>query len=118
MKRPTERQLEILRFIDSKGRCPPTLREIGEHFGIRSTNGVSSQLQSLDRKGLIALPGPENGCGRNPRHLPLTPLGIAWCKGFDEKNVSALTRPAVRCWCGAVYFGDSCPMCVNEKRAQ
>jgi hypothetical protein len=53
---PTERQLEILAFMrayqESRG-APPALREIGEHFGIASTNGVSDHLRALHRKGLI-----------------------------------------------------------------
>jgi repressor LexA len=50
----TERQREILEFITSsitdRG-YPPTLREIGEHFGIRSTNGVNDHLKALEKKG-------------------------------------------------------------------
>jgi len=30
---------------------PPTLREIGEHFQIRSTNGVNDHLKALEKKG-------------------------------------------------------------------
>lgn len=32
---------------------PPTLREIGKAFGIRSTNGVNDHLRALERKGWI-----------------------------------------------------------------
>jgi len=50
----TERQREILDFISAsiadRG-YPPTLREIGEHFGIRSTNGVNDHLKALEKKG-------------------------------------------------------------------
>lgn len=56
MKRPTARQIEVLAFIDehtSASGYPPTLREIGARFGIRSTNGVNDHLLSLQRKGLI-----------------------------------------------------------------
>src|SRR5678810_766041 len=40
----TDRQQEILDFISASIRergYPPTLREIGLHFGIKSTNGVN-----------------------------------------------------------------------------
>jgi repressor LexA len=50
----TERQREILDFIAasiSDRGYPPTLREIGEHFGIRSTNGVNDHLKALEKKG-------------------------------------------------------------------
>lgn len=52
----TSRQREALDFImkhqDEHG-YPPTLREIGEHMGIRSTNGVNDHLKALERKGYI-----------------------------------------------------------------
>jgi repressor LexA len=55
-ERLTERQREILQFIsasiDERG-YPPTLREIGEHFGIRSTNGVNDHLKALEKKGYL-----------------------------------------------------------------
>ncbi len=53
---PTERQLKVLDFIRSHAAAngyPPTLREIGKHMGIRSTNGVNDHLRALERKGLI-----------------------------------------------------------------
>jgi repressor LexA len=50
----TDRQQAILSFIsqsiEERG-YPPTLREIGEHFGIRSTNGVNDHLRALEKKG-------------------------------------------------------------------
>ena len=50
----TERQQEILDFISAsitERGYPPTLREIGLHFGIRSTNGVNDHLRALEKKG-------------------------------------------------------------------
>jgi repressor LexA len=53
----TDRQKEVLEFIqrsiDGRG-YPPTLREIGEHMGIRSTNGVNDHLKALEKKGYLA----------------------------------------------------------------
>jgi len=52
----TDRQREILDFItqsiEERG-YPPTLREIGLHFGIRSTNGVNDHLRALEKKGYL-----------------------------------------------------------------
>jgi len=52
----TKRQKMVLDFINrtitSKG-YPPTLREIGSHMGIRSTNGVNDHLRALERKGYL-----------------------------------------------------------------
>ena len=52
----TERQRQALEYITdclhARG-YPPTLREIGEHMGIRSTNGVNDHLKALERKGYL-----------------------------------------------------------------
>jgi repressor LexA len=50
----TQRQREILDFISAsilERGFPPTLREIGEHFSIKSTNGVNDHLKALEKKG-------------------------------------------------------------------
>src|SRR5437879_151858 len=52
----TERQMEIYEFIREKIErrgYGPTVREIGEGFGIRSPNGVMCHLKALEKKGLI-----------------------------------------------------------------
>jgi len=53
----TERQQAIYEFIgeamEVRG-MPPTLREIGAKFGIRSTNGVEKHLVALERGGYIS----------------------------------------------------------------
>jgi repressor LexA len=54
--RITDRQREIYEFIRTsiEGRgIPPTIREIGETFGIRSTNGVEKHLAALERSGFV-----------------------------------------------------------------
>src|SRR5437868_1626494 len=52
----TERQRQILEFITRRigeQGYPPTIREIGEEMGIRSTNGVNDHLKALERKGYL-----------------------------------------------------------------
>ena len=52
----TDRQKAVLAFIiDHIGRegYPPTIREIGDHLGIKSTNGVNDHLKALERKGYL-----------------------------------------------------------------
>ena len=53
----TARQEQVLAFIREsivdRG-YPPTLREIGAHMGIRSTNGVNDHLRALERKGYLS----------------------------------------------------------------
>jgi len=52
----TKRQAQTLDYIrqsiEQRG-YPPTLREIGEYMGIRSTNGVNDHLRALERKGYL-----------------------------------------------------------------
>jgi len=56
MQKLTDRQKAVLDFIvesiHDRG-YPPTLREIGNHLGIRSTNGVNDHLRALERKGYL-----------------------------------------------------------------
>lgn len=52
----TGRQKQVLEFIEdsiANSGFPPTLREIGEHMKIRSTNGVNDHLKALKKKGFL-----------------------------------------------------------------
>ena len=52
----TQRQAQALDYISyclTERGYPPTLREIGEHMGIKSTNGVNDHLKALERKGYL-----------------------------------------------------------------
>jgi repressor LexA len=66
----TDRQQAILEFIRrhiNENGYPPTVREIGSAFGIRSTNGVADHLKSLERKGYL-----ERGSLKSRALRPLT----------------------------------------------
>ncbi len=55
-KKLTERQGKVLNFIGEHildAGYPPTIREIGDYLGIRSTNGVNDHLKALEKKGYI-----------------------------------------------------------------
>ncbi|EID86449.1 SOS regulatory protein LexA [Treponema sp. JC4] len=55
MKGITDRQKEVLDFISDfteENVCPPTVREIGEHFGI-SLRAVQDHIAALQKKGFI-----------------------------------------------------------------
>jgi repressor LexA len=71
----TKRQQQILDFIstciDDAG-YPPTLREIGEHFGIKSTNGVNDHLKALEKKGYLRREDLKSRAMR-----PVTPISSA-----------------------------------------
>jgi len=52
----TERQQAVLAYIETfraHHGYPPTVREIGDGMGIRSTNGVNDHLRALERKGWL-----------------------------------------------------------------
>ncbi len=52
----TDRQKAVLSFIQDhieETGYPPTIREIGDHLGIKSTNGVNDHLKALERKGYL-----------------------------------------------------------------
>ena len=57
MRKPlTARQRDIYDFIVRQVQqhgMPPTIREIGDHFGMRSSNGAREALNSIARKGYI-----------------------------------------------------------------
>ena len=56
MQALTERQQLVLNFIRQSVRergYPPSLREIGAHMKIKSTNGVNDHLTALERKGYL-----------------------------------------------------------------
>lgn len=80
------RQKELLDFIasfsDQRG-IPPTLREIGEALGIKSTNGVSDQVKALVKKGFLERVGE----GRTSRGLRITHRAKG---GFRTESTTAV----------------------------
>lgn len=59
-RRLTDRQRSILDWISDYSNTrgfPPTLREIGAAFGIKSTNGVHEHVRALEQKGYIRRSG-------------------------------------------------------------
>ncbi len=53
---PTAKQMAVLDFIrseTSRRGFPPTIREIGARFGMRSTGSVRDHLHALERKGCL-----------------------------------------------------------------
>jgi repressor LexA len=58
MKGLTDRQRQVYEFILSNienNNRPPTIREIGDEFGMRSTGTVRDNLRALEKKGYIHL---------------------------------------------------------------
>jgi repressor LexA len=69
MKGLTDRQQQLLHFIEDHLRIhgfPPSIREMADHMGIRSTNGVNDHLKALEKKGYI-----QKGQGLKSRAISL-----------------------------------------------
>ena len=80
----TKRQRDVLDFIHAFSRkrgFQPSMREIGEKFGIKSTHGVHRHLQALQKKGYLKRPA---GQGRALELVNFMPL-----KGSVEVPVVA-----------------------------
>ena len=93
MQKLTDRQRAILEYIstsiDQQG-YPPTLREIGNQLGIRSTNGVNDHLRALERKGFLRREDMKS------RTLRPTEEGYKACGRVPEPNgISALSGELV-----------------------
>ena len=76
----TRRQQQVLDFItrriEEQG-YPPTIREIGEEMGIRSTNGVNDHLKALERKGFLMREGLKSRALRPVTRPDAEPGGAA-----------------------------------------
>lgn len=74
MKEATPRQLEVLghfsAFAEKHG-VPPTLRELADLIGVRSTNGMNDHIRALEHKGYM-----EHRANKS-RTIRLTPSGLA-----------------------------------------
>src|SRR4051812_36732751 len=69
----TDRQHEIYEFIRDKIETRgygPTVREIGDQFGIKSPNGVMCHLKALEKKGLIIKQGKQARAIKLVNHRP------------------------------------------------
>ncbi len=87
----TRRQQQILDFITKRIQeqgYPPTIREIGEEMGIRSTNGVNDHLKALERKGYLRREGLKSRALR-PVHMPNTDKDT----NQDDNVVAAIMPP-------------------------
>ncbi len=85
MKSLTKRQRQLLDFIEAhiaENGYPPSIREMAEHMGIRSTNGVNDHLKALERKGYL-----ERKAGLKSRAIALTH------KGAGNSPPERATRP-------------------------
>jgi repressor LexA len=92
----TDRQREILSFIvketESRG-FPPTIREIGQHMDIRSTNGVNDHLKALERKGYLTR-GEQQSRSLVPSSRARMVLGLGAKKDANLLEVPLLGRVA------------------------
>lgn len=88
----TQRQQQVLDYIREsilERGYPPTLREIGAHMGIRSTNGVNDHLRALERKGYLTREDMKSRALR-PRQLEVVPDPVS-----DAVNANAFDGPTM-----------------------
>ncbi|HWV36895.1 MAG TPA: transcriptional repressor LexA [Vulgatibacter sp.] len=89
MEQLTDRQRAILEYVVrhiAEERFPPTIREIGQAMGIRSTNGVNDHLKALERKGYL-----ERG---EMKSRALVPTRVAWkTVGVRQPGIPAAGEP-------------------------
>jgi SOS-response transcriptional repressor LexA len=89
LRGPTDRQIDVLRFIASVD-VPPSVREIAAAIGVTGTNGVAQHLVFLEKKGLI-----QRGQVRS-RHIVVTDAGYK-ILGFRRPTVES-ARAAGEAW--------------------
>lgn len=79
----------VLQFIQAsinERGYPPTLREIGNHMGIRSTNGVNDHLRALERKGYLTREDMKSRALR-PTFPEATPAGVVRAENDNTELV-------------------------------
>lgn len=89
MRSLTERQAEILRFIVEDGKArgfPPTIREIGNRFGLSSSNAVADHLRALEKKGYVRR---TFGLSRGLRVLEVPDGLVDPTKSIDAKRAAS-----------------------------
>ena len=85
MARTSDKAQRIIEFVDSfirENGYSPSVREIGEAVGLRSTASVSYHLQALQDKGLLQSPGAKGRkralvTGARPGQIPVVGLVTA-----------------------------------------
>lgn len=111
MRALTDKQRQVLDFVErfvEAQQCSPTLREIGNHMGIRSTNGVDYHLSCLERTGYIARaphksrgvrvlrPLRTKGCcvdaRADERARMCRKINILGASGYDQETLNAVLR--------------------------
>lgn len=74
MRTATHRQLQVLDYLEcysNQYHCPPTFREVSEHFGFKSAQAAFRHLESLAKKGYLLRIIAGNGCHRGYRPTDL-----------------------------------------------
>lgn len=79
----TEREHKILNFLKAniiKKGYPPTVREIGQHLGVKSTSTVHKDLSSLEIKGFIRRDPAK------PRAIEIADLDMSVLKNNEQNS--------------------------------
>ena len=87
-KRPTAKQIEILKVIDEfiyKYRLSPTFSEVAKIMGYKSQNSAVEHILNLEKKGLVT---KRNGLSRS---LAITHKGLEVLNSDLDKKMKAPT---------------------------
>lgn len=112
-KVPTERQLELLRFIDGFARArgyAPSRVEMGDGIGCTYGHTLDGMVESLQAKGLIARVHGQ------PRTVHLTPAGRRWTSEVEPivRFIIALRRCEGHWRVRIFAYGDDEPIAAGE----
>ena len=112
----TSRQREIYEFLKGKilnRGYGPTVREIGDQFGIRSPNGVMCHLKALEKKGLITRePNMARAIQLTERPLSKTSLSLAGRIAAQRPLLSVAEGEQVDF--GALFGSEQCCLRVDD----
>ncbi len=128
MKQATERQMRVLRYVEEFQRAhgyAPTIREMCEALGIRSTNGITDHLAALERKGYIRRDQDKSrtivvlrSADGDPKTGGLSPDDLAVAKLSFRVGVEAAERSLLDCTRRRAMFGGEMLQMVDLDEAQ
>ena len=84
----TKRQRQILDFITdftNDNSYAPSLREIGDHFGLSSPATIHAHIEALQKKGLLKKSFNE------ARSIEIIPADVTWAVGLELPLVGVIT---------------------------
>lgn len=108
-------QLRVLQaFADIQATLgyPPSMREVGDRCGIRSTNGITEAYERLARRGLLNYERNLGSAGAQSRRITLTDLGKQALAILPTGTIDEGSRCST---CGAHVFSPERHQCIEQE---